>query len=62
MPRMKALRDFPGRYLNREIKSGDEFDADSEKDAEVFRTIGHAEDVQEKPKRTYNRRDMKAEE
>jgi hypothetical protein len=61
MLKMKALRDFPGPYLTRRIKAGDEFEAASERDADLFRKIGHAEDIQEKPKRKYERRDMTAE-
>jgi hypothetical protein len=59
MKRLRALKDF--EYATRALKAGDEFDCEPNH-AHTLETVGHAEEVvQERPKRAYHRRDMKAE-
>lgn len=46
---MQALRKFPGPYLGRVLRPGDEFTAASKRDAEVFRKIGQAAPIEHAP-------------
>lgn len=56
--KMIASREFP--YASRALKAGDVFEADNEHDASVLVLVGHAR-REEPEKRTYRRRDMRAE-
>lgn len=44
---MRALRQFPGPYMGRVIRAGDEFTAANKRDAHVFVSIGHAAPIVE---------------
>lgn len=58
--KMVAKRAFP--YANKALKEGDEFEADNEQDANVLVMVGHAHrEDQQAAKRTYRRRDLRAE-
>lgn len=57
--KMVAQERFP--YRQRMLEPGEEFEVESEVQAVVLRMSGKARDKDDDKKRTYRRRDMKAE-
>lgn len=61
MARVKLIANRDLSYASRALKAGDSFEADNEQDANVLVLVGHARREEERDKRTYRRRDLRAE-
>lgn len=61
--KVKMIAKVPMSFAGRVLIAGDRFEADDEAQAHLLQTIGHAtrESEDEREKRTYRRRDMRAE-